>query len=111
ATVGADTDPDGAALAYRRLGRLWLRIDLADRLASHARKARSTPGQSPLDGQLAISLGLDERSVALLMAEIGFVKAGDAWQWRGRRGARPERPGGSRPAAGNAFAGLASLKK
>ncbi|MEO7564931.1 MAG: helicase-related protein, partial [Sphingomicrobium sp.] len=111
ATLGADTDPNGAALAYRRLGRLWLRIDLADRLASHARSARSTPGQSPLDGQLATSLGLDAQAIAHLRAEIGFVKAGDAWKWRGRRGPRTESPSGSRPAAGNAFAGLAYLKK
>ena len=41
ATLGAEADPRGAALAYRRLGREWLRIDLADRLASHARKVRS----------------------------------------------------------------------
>ena len=40
ATLGAEADPRGAALAYRRLGREWLRIDLADRLASHARKVR-----------------------------------------------------------------------
>ena len=42
ATVGADADPRGAVLAYRRLGATWLRIDLADRLAAHARKARAS---------------------------------------------------------------------
>ena len=41
ATLARDADPRGAALAYRRLGREWLRIDLADRLASHARKVRA----------------------------------------------------------------------
>ena len=40
----------GAALAYRRLGRQWLRIDLADRLASHAHKVRSAGGDEPVDG-------------------------------------------------------------
>ena len=30
ATLSADCDPRGAALAYRRFGRQWIRIDLAD---------------------------------------------------------------------------------
>ncbi len=107
ATLAADSDPRGAALAYRRIGREWIRIDLADRLASHAHKVRSAGGDNPVDSELATSVGLDEQAVARLMDDIGFAKAGDAWRWRGRRGARRDRQqGGS-----HAFAELAKLKR
>ncbi|WP_308515282.1 helicase-related protein [Sphingomonas flavescens] len=107
ATLTADADPRGAALAYRRLGKTWLRIDLADRLASHARKVRSAGGNDPVDRDLAISVGLDDEALSRLMNDIGFARAGDAWKWHGRRGSRPDawRPGT------NAFAELAKLKK
>jgi ATP-dependent RNA helicase SUPV3L1/SUV3 len=107
ATLGGEADPRGAALAYRRLGRSWLRIDLADRLASHARKVRSAGGGDPVDAALATSVGLDEKSIALLMNEIGFTRAGDAWRWRGRRATRHDR----RSTPSHAFAELAKLKK
>ena len=107
ATLSAEADARGAALAYRRLGREWLRIDLADRLASHARHVRSSGGADPVDAALATSLGLGEGAIAKLMGEVGFTKAGDAWRWRGRRGARPDR----RAAPSHAFAELAKLKK
>jgi ATP-dependent RNA helicase SUPV3L1/SUV3 len=107
ATLGGEADPRGAALAYRRLGRTWLRIDLADRLASHARKVRSVGGDDPVDTALATSVGLDEAAIARLMNEIGFTRAGDAWRWHGRRGARPDRRG----TPSHAFAELAKLKK
>jgi ATP-dependent RNA helicase SUPV3L1/SUV3 len=105
--LGADADPRGAALAYRRLGREWLRIDLADRLASHARKVRSAGGDDPVDAALATSLGLGEEAIARLMGEVGFARAGDAWRWRGRRGPQPDR----RAAPSHAFAELAKLRK
>ena len=108
ATLGASADPRGAALAYRRLGSEWLRIDLADRLASHAHKVRSAGGSDPVDIALATSVGLAEEGIALLMSEIGFARSGDAWRWRGRRGAHRER-GPKRPP--NAFAALAELKR
>ncbi len=107
ATLGGDSDPSGAALAYRRLGRKWIRVDLADRLASHAHKIRSSGGDDPLDRELATSVGLDEQSIALLMAEIGFTRAGDSWRWHGRRGSRA----GRRPRGSSAFAELAKLKR
>jgi ATP-dependent RNA helicase SUPV3L1/SUV3 len=107
AIVMAEADPRGATLAYRRFGRMWLRIDLADRLASHARKVRSAGGDDPVDSALANSLGLDEDSVARLMAEVGFTRAGDAWRWRGRRGQQSE----YRKPSFHAFADLARLKK
>jgi len=106
ATLAGSADPRGAALAYRRLGSAWLRIDLADRLASHARKVRSAGGPDPVDQELATSIGLTEDALGRLMNEIGFTKAGDAWRWRGRRGPSPDRRGTS----GHAFAELAKLK-
>src|SRR6185437_5045441 len=107
ATLEAAADPRAAELAYRRLGRTWLRIDLADRLASHARKVRSAGGEDPLDSAFATSIGLDDEAIGRLMNEIGFAKSGDAWRWRGRRGVRPDR----RAAPSHAFAELAKLKK
>jgi ATP-dependent RNA helicase SUPV3L1/SUV3 len=107
ATLTAEADPRGAALAYRRLGATWLRIDLADRLASHARKVRSAGGEDPVDRELATSVGLGEEALARLMNEIGFAKAGDAWRWRGRRGARPDK----RATPSHAFAELEKLRR
>ena len=105
--LGGDADPRGAAIAYRRSGRTWIRIDLADRLASHARKVRSAGGADPVDTELATSIGLDAEAIARLMSEVGFTRSGDSWRWRGRRGPRPEQRG----ATGHAFAELAKLKK
>jgi ATP-dependent RNA helicase SUPV3L1/SUV3 len=107
ATLTADADPRGATLAYRRLGRDWVRIDLADRLASHARKIRSAGEGDPVDQALATSIGLSEEALGRLMSEVGFIKAGEAWKWRGRRGHGPDR----RAAPSHAFAELAKLKK
>jgi ATP-dependent RNA helicase SUPV3L1/SUV3 len=106
AMAGADCDPRGAMLAYRRLGRAWLRVDLADRMASHARKVRSAGGDDPVDRVLATSLGLGAETIRLLMAEIGFVPAGEAWKWRGNR--PPRRREEQR--SDNAFAELAKLR-
>jgi len=107
ATLSADVDSRGAALAYRRLASEWVRIDLADRLAAHARHVRSSGGDDPVDMTLATSLGLGEEAIARLMGEIGFTRAGDAWHWRGRRGHRPQRP----ETRSHAFAELAKLKR
>ena len=106
-TLGPDADARGAALAYRRLGRQWIRIDLADRLASHARQVRSAGGDNPVDVELATSIGLDEEAISRLMAEVGFTRAGEAWKWRGRRPPRQDRRG----TPSHAFAELAKLKK
>jgi len=107
AVLGAEADPGGAGLAYRRLGRDWLRIDLADRLAAHARQVRSSGGENPVDEALATSLGLGDEAIARLMEEIGFTRAGDAWRWRGRRPPRNDRRG----SGSHAFAELAKLKR
>jgi ATP-dependent RNA helicase SUPV3L1/SUV3 len=108
-TLDGSADPRGAALAFRRLGRDWLRIDLADRLASHAHQVRQHGGEDPVDRPLATSLGLDEPTVRYLMAEIGFVPSGEAWSWRGQR--RPRRRAPQAPRPENAFAVLAGLKR
>jgi len=108
-TLDGGADPRGAALAFRRLGTDWLRIDLSDRLATHAHHVRANGGEDPVDRALATSLGLDEAAVRHLMAEIGFVPAGEAWAWRGHRRPRRREPQGPRP--GNAFAALAGLKR
>ncbi|HJP68521.1 MAG TPA: helicase-related protein [Sphingomicrobium sp.] len=107
ATLGGEADPRGAALAYRRAGRTWIRIDLADRLASHARKVRSSGGDNPVDEELATSIGLGEEPLSRLMTEIGFSRSGGSWRWHGRRGPRPDR----RTPQSHAFAELAKLKK
>ena len=109
ATLDGGADPRGASLAFRRLGADWLRIDLADRLASHAHQVRQHGGQDPVDRALATSLGLDEATVRHLMAEVGFVPAGEAWAWRGQR--RPRRRAPQAPRPENAFAVLAGLKQ
>jgi ATP-dependent RNA helicase SUPV3L1/SUV3 len=107
ATLDGEADPRGAVLAYRRLGLQWLRIDLADRLASYAHKVRSAGGNEPVDAELATSVGLDGPAVSKLMEEVGFTRTGEAWKWRGRR---PPRQDSSRTAS-HAFAGLAKLKR
>ena len=107
ATLGPEADPRAASLAYRRAGRTWVRIDLADRLASHAHKVRSAGGKDPVDATLANSIGLDEETIGRLMNDVGFTRAGDAWHWRGRRGPRPD----FRPTGSHAFAELAKLKR
>ncbi|MCY7280332.1 MAG: helicase [Sphingomonas bacterium] len=110
ASLDGSADPRGASLAYRRLGATWLRVDLADRLAAHAYAARQSGAADPLDRALITSLGLTPDAVTRLMAEIGFIPAGDAWKWRGTRPERRHRPAEA-PRPGNAFAALAGLKQ
>ncbi|MCL6741466.1 helicase [Sphingomonas sp. RB56-2] len=109
ATLDGSADPRGAALAFRRIGNDWLRIDLADRLASHAHQVRQHGGEDPVDRAFATSLGLDEATIRHLMAEIGFVPSGEAWAWRGHR--RPRQRTTPQPRPGSAFAALAGLKR
>jgi len=107
ATLPANTDQRGAALAYRRAGKEWVRIDLADRLASHAHQIRSAGGADPVDSALATSIGLSEESLAKLMADVGFGRKDGAWTWRGRRDQRRE----TQKPTSNAFAELAKLRR
>ena len=108
AKLDGSADPRGAALGFRRLGTTWLRVDLADRLATHAHHVKANKGADPIDQPLATSLGLGPDTLKRLMAEIGFVPAGEAWKWRGNH-RPPSRTEPARP--GNAFAALAGLKK
>ncbi len=110
ATLDGSADPRGAGLAYRRFGAMWLRVDLADRIAAHAYAARQSGAADLLDQALITSLGLDASTVTKLMAEVGFIPAGDAWKWRGYRPERRHRPAET-PRPGNAFAALADLKR
>jgi len=107
AALGSDADGRGASLAYRRIGPQWLRIDLADRLASHAHKVRSAGGEEPVDQELATSVGLEPAALAKLMEEVGFTRTGEAWRWRGRRPPKTDR----RATQSHAFAELAKLKR
>ena len=107
AVLDGGADPLGAALAFRRLGSTWLRIDLAERLAAHAHQVRGAGGDDPVDQALVTSLGLDADAIGRLMKEIGFEGGDGAWKWRGRR---PQRPPPQQPAA-HAFAELAKLKR
>ncbi|MEO7503830.1 MAG: helicase-related protein [Sphingomicrobium sp.] len=108
AVLDGDADPRGAGLAFRRLGTRWLRVDLADRLATHAHLVKAAGSGDPVDQAMVTSLGLDPETVRKLMAEIGFVPAGEAWKWRGAQ--RPHRRTDP-PRPGNAFAELAKLKR
>lgn len=108
-TLDGSADPRGATLAFRRFGAMWLRIDLADRIASHAHAARQAGNEAVVDTPLTTSLGLDPETVKKLMAEVGFVPKGEAWTWRGQR--RPPRNVERSPRPGNAFAALADLKR
>ncbi len=108
ATLDGSADPRGAAFAFRRFGSTWLRIDLADRLATHAHHSKANSGEDPVDRALATSLGLDPDTLRKLMAEIGFIPVGEAWKWRGNH--RPARRADP-PRPGNAFAALAGLHK
>ncbi len=109
ATLDGGADPRGANLAFRRFGEVWIRIDLADRLAAHAHAARQTGSDAVIDDALVTSLGLGEDIVKKLMAEVGFVPKGEAWAWRGHR--RPPRQVERAPRPGNAFAALADLQR
>ncbi|HET9356152.1 MAG TPA: helicase-related protein, partial [Sphingomicrobium sp.] len=108
ATLDGSADPRGASLAFRRFGPMWLRVDLADRLAAFAHAARQKGDESIVDNALVTSLGLDPETVERLMAEVGFIPKGEAWAWRGNR--RPRRTEHA-PRPGNAFGALADLKK
>ena len=109
ATAVATDDGERARLArlgYRDLGEQMLRVDMAERLATHAHRAT---GDDPVDRALATSLGLSDAAVCRLMADVGFrCDAGGRWRFRAPRApaaaAKPARPG-------NAFAALGELRR
>ncbi|RST29707.1 helicase [Sphingomonas ginkgonis] len=110
ATLPPDADARGARLAYRRLGAHWLRIDLADRVATHAYEVRQRGGDAePVDRDFVTSLGLPAEALARLLAEIGLSESDGEWRWRKPRHQRQKPVAAPRP--GNAFAALAGLKR
>ncbi|WP_260482910.1 helicase-related protein [Sphingomicrobium flavum] len=101
ALLDETADPNAAALAFRPVGKKWLRVDMADRLATHALQVKQRDGDDPVDLALATSIGLDAADIRKLMAEIGYVPQGETWKWRGagrrtqqarKRGKQPRRP-------------------
>ena len=87
-----------------------IRVDMAERIASHAHEARAAGRSEPLDAALVTSLGLQGEAVAKLMRDIGF-RPGEAdagWVWRGRERRRRPR---TREAGSQHFAALAGLKR
>lgn len=112
--AGATVLPRGdasPAAGFRPLGAQAVRIDLVERVARGAHDARA--GRRPFapDPALATSIGLEEGTIARLMAELGFRPAAaedgmPRWTWRGRPPMRREavEPTG-------AFAKLAELAR
>jgi len=116
----------GGHPAYRRAGRQWLRVDLAERVvrAAHEARPKAPPARGdagfPIAADLAVSIGLAAEDAHALLHSAGFRKAGtrvseagpaiQLWRWQPRRH-RPRRAA-STPAArtpGGAFAALAEL--
>jgi ATP-dependent RNA helicase SUPV3L1/SUV3 len=96
-------------LGYRALGPQMLRVDLVERLATHAHEARAGKQATVVDETLATSLGLQPQAIARLMKDIGFRPAATpaGWIWKGRGDTRPQ----VQVAPGHAFAALAGLNR
>jgi ATP-dependent RNA helicase SUPV3L1/SUV3 len=96
-------------LGFRAAGPQMIRVDMAERLAHHAHRARAANSGEALDMALVTSLGLQPAAAARLMRDIGFRpnEATPGWLWRGRE-RRPRRP--MREAGSTAFAALAGLR-
>jgi ATP-dependent RNA helicase SUPV3L1/SUV3 len=102
APAGATVLPRGSpgavlAAGFRPLAGQAVRLDLVERLARAAHDARA--GRKPFvpDPALATSMGLQEPTIARLMAELGFRPARQTdgqggWAWRGRPAARAPKP-------------------
>lgn len=108
---------------YRRAGRQWLRIDLANRLLAlaHQRRLTSAPRPFWLDPAPALAQGLTTTSYAQLLHQAGFrplmprilaenifgPPAPTLWRWQPRRRPAPDRRDAPEPSG--AFADLARL--
>ncbi|MET0251712.1 MAG: helicase-related protein, partial [Novosphingobium sp.] len=111
-----------AAAGYRRTGKQWLRIDMAEKLLRGAHAARlAGPARGfVLDPSLALAMGLGTASYADLLRAAGFrpvmpqrLGEGEAgppaplrWTWRPPRAAAPSSPA-PLPLPEGAFAALA----
>ena len=109
---------------YRRLGKQWLRLDMAEKLLREAHGARMTAGGKPfaLDPARAVSMGLTTAGYAQLLRLAGssrccrdrFGKAPTDRPRRwpgagGRRAGSPPRTAPRAPPSHGAFASLAEL--
>jgi ATP-dependent RNA helicase SUPV3L1/SUV3 len=78
---------------YVRLNDVYLRVDLADRIAHALHKQREAAPEFRPDPQLATAIGLGQATYAAMLHTLGFIPAGkhapDLWKWHGR--ARPPR--------------------
>ncbi len=109
---------------YRKLGKQWLRLDMAEKLLREAHGTRIASGgkRFALDPARAISMGLTTAAYAQLLRLAGFQPqlprplheqahgppAPLAWRWRPlRRQAEPVRP--VEPRSEGAFSALAEL--
>jgi ATP-dependent RNA helicase SUPV3L1/SUV3 len=97
-------------LGFRCVGPQMLRVDLVERLASHAHEARTGKTQPFVDQALCTSLGLQPQAVAKLMRDLGFRSAETeaGWAWKGQVRRREDR---RPPGPPNAFAALAGLRR
>ena len=95
-------------LGFRPAGPQSIRVDVAERLAQQAHRARAGEAGDAVDAALVTSLGLQPAALAKLMRDIGFHpnSAGEGWVWRGRERRRRARAGAR---SGSAFAALAEL--
>ena len=113
---------------YRPAGKQFVRIDVAEKILKAAHEARgkldpkSKNRRFRIDSALAISTGLTLDSFERLLGAAGFrlyparkltesafgPAAPPKWEWRPSR-RKKQRDAPVRPAAGNAFAGLADL--
>jgi len=125
-TLAAGSDRS-SPLGYRRAGKQWLRLDIAEKLLREAHAIRVAAGRRNfvLDPARAISMGLTTRSYARLLQLGGFQPilpkqlAESAygppmpltWRWRPpRRQVEPTAAPANTPRrAGGAFAALAEL--
>lgn len=92
-----ELDELGASIAgFRKIGEVWLRIDMSERLARGAHEAIAAGKAYGADDPTIVSIGLDEPSFLELMRQAGFRPVADAaegapnWQFRGRPKPRPE---------------------
>jgi ATP-dependent RNA helicase SUPV3L1/SUV3 len=118
-----------AASGYRRAGKQWLRVDMAEKLlrAAHAVRVATRRKRFALNPELALSMGLTTASYAHLLRAAGFrplvprplgedVQGPPApllWEWRpggsrSRALPSPSHPTEQRP--DNAFAALAGWR-
>ncbi|HEX7872693.1 MAG TPA: helicase-related protein [Sphingobium sp.] len=94
----AVTDADGATIAgFRRFADVWLRIDIAERVARTGHEAIAASRPYEATEPHVVSIGLPPEAFADLMRQAGFravenpAEGAPNWIFRGRPKARPPR--------------------